>query len=142
VTWENRLVADGVEQLDELLSLRLATLGPSLELLTSRSSKSPLRSYSLSVPTAETSMLLNPLQRLVQVLIPLRTAPHVDEQLARQDVEAPLGHRLGPAELGGLVVETRVVKGQFAGLALVLVEVGSQVPRDEPGRRACPARTA
>lgn len=39
-------------------SLRLATVGPSFALLTSRSSNRPLRSSSLSVPTAEPSMLL------------------------------------------------------------------------------------
>ena len=56
-------------------SLRLATVLPSLALLTSRSSNRPLRSSSLSVPTAEPSMLLEDLlQRLVQVLVACRRA--------------------------------------------------------------------
>jgi len=39
-------------------SLRLATVGPSLVLLTSRSSNSPLKSHPLAVPRADASMLV------------------------------------------------------------------------------------
>ena len=92
-------------------SLRFATVWPSLALLTSRSSNRPLRSSSLSVPTAEPSMLLeDPLQGLVQVLVVGGTLADVGEQLARQDVEALLGYRLLATELGLLVAERGVVE--------------------------------
>ena len=45
-------------------SLRLATVFPSFELFTSRSSNKPLRSSSLSAPTAEPSMFLNTRSRV------------------------------------------------------------------------------
>ena len=76
-------------------SLRLATVGPSLLLLTSRSSNRPLRSSSLSVPTAEPSMFA---KTRSSVSLRFSSLPgllaDVGEQLAREDVEALLLDRL------------------------------------------------
>ena len=71
------------------------------------------------------------LEGLVQVLVIVRPATNVDEQLARQNVEALLPNGLGPAELCLTVAEVGVVEGRVAGLALVFVEVGGEVLRDE-----------
>jgi hypothetical protein len=60
------------------------------------------------------------LKGLVQVLVIVRPATNVDEQLARQDVEALLPNGLCPAELCLTVAEVGVVEGRVAGLALVM----------------------
>ena len=124
-------VADGVQQLDELLvALRhgRAELGAvdvevveqTLEVvLAVRPDRRPL-------DVAE-----DPLQGLVEVLVVLRPRADVDEQVAGQDVEALLRHRLRPTVLSLRVGQVGVVEVRVAGLALLLVEVRRQVLGDE-----------
>ena len=113
-------------------SLRLATVGPSLALLTSRSSNRPLMSSSLSAPTAEPSMSGRPVEGLVEVLVVARPRSRtLANSSRREDVEALLGDRLLAAELGVRVAEARRSRSPGARLALLLVEVGGEVLRDE-----------
>src|SRR5581483_3969880 len=70
-------------------------------------------------------------QCFVEVLVVACPLADVREKLAGQDVEALLGDRLPPAPFGLDVAEGRVVEVRAARLALLLVQVGGQVFRDE-----------
>ena len=81
-------------------SLRLATVGPSLALLTSRSANRPLKSCSEAVPTDERlDVGEHPREGLVEVLVAACVRTDVGEKLTGQDEEALLGHDLLAAVL-------------------------------------------
>jgi len=71
-------------------------------------------------------------QCLVRVRVVAGSLADVGEQVARQDVEALLLNRGGPAKLGVTVRQRGVVEIRLARCIFLLVQIGRQVLADTP----------